>query len=453
MYWANFLHIYQPPIQNASILNRIVKESYRKITEGLLAHPKTKITLNINAGLTQMLAVNGYNDVIGNIKTLLERNQIELTGTAIFHSFLPKLSEEEIIRQIILNNKINRKYFGLSYKPKGFFPPEMAYNPKIGKIVKDLGFSWIILDETACPLEIDYSKTYQNSQGLGLFFRERSASFEILSARVSSVKSFVAKFQPKIKNFQYLLTAMDGETFGHHRPGLEEILWKIPNESTIKPVLVSELSKLFPEKIIIEPNTSSWAFVSEKGSQDNPFVRWDDQKNQIHQKQWKLTNLAIAAVKKDGSKKTRNMLDKALYSDQYWWASAKPWWSLEMIEHGALLLYQTILACKNKEEEILAKKLYLEIILLGFKWQRNGKIDRMSKEEDEEIRQQLSKNDTILTPEKCQELIISLEKQLRKATKEQQYQQAEQIKKRIWELKDYQENLKSLGVGETKVNQ
>jgi microcystin degradation protein MlrC len=63
MYWANFLHIYQPPTQTKEILDRVTNESYRKIVAGLLDNPTAKVTLNINGVLTEMLAENGYQDV------------------------------------------------------------------------------------------------------------------------------------------------------------------------------------------------------------------------------------------------------------------------------------------------------------------------------------------------------------------------------------------------------
>ena len=68
MLWANFLHFYQPYSQQLDILERIVNESYRKVIGGLAASPKAKITININAGPTELLAKNGYGDVISQIK-------------------------------------------------------------------------------------------------------------------------------------------------------------------------------------------------------------------------------------------------------------------------------------------------------------------------------------------------------------------------------------------------
>lgn len=455
MYWANFLHIYQPPIQTKAILERVVNESYRKIFQGLEQNPKAKLTLNINSGLSEMLVENGYKDVIAAIRKLLERGQVEITGTAKFHPLLPKLPPSEIERQIQLNEITNREFFGPAYQPLGFFPPEMAYNDKVGKIVKKLDFKWIILDETGLDQPPDYQQIYKSPEGLNFFFRERETSFKILSAQLGSAKMLIKALASRLNQNQYLLTAMDGETFGHHRPGLEEILWQITREKKLPTLTISELFKHFPEKITIEPRATSWAFTEEKISRKFPFLRWDDPDNEIQQKQWTLVQMAIEAVEKDGRPESRKLLDKALYSDQFWWASARPWWSLEMIEQGAHGFLKTIQTCQNIEEKEKqnAKELYLGIIITGFEWQRSGKVAELAKKEDEEIRQRMAQNSSALDEEDYLEIIDNLTRQMQISAKNQEFLRAEELKKRIMELKERQNN-PSLNLNEEiKVNQ
>lgn len=438
MYWANFLHIYQPPIQTKSILERITNESYYKIFAGLDKNPQAKLTVNINAGLTEMLVENGHKDLIELIRKLLERKQIELTATAKYHPLLPKLPPVEIIRQIQINEETNKKYFGPSYQPKGFFPPEMAYSPKIGKIIKNLGFKWIILDETALSVPPAYNVTYENPDGLGFFFRERNISFKILSAQLGTADILIKELGQRIKNNEYLLTAMDGETFGHHRPGLEELLWSFGNNQEIVPVTISQLLPLFPKKIIVDPQTTSWALTDPKYAITAPFLRWDDPENEIQQKQWEFVNLTIEAVRKDNRPQTRNLLDRVLYSDQFWWASARPWWSLEIIEKGAYGLLKVIQSCKNIDKNTinLAKDLYLDIVTDGFNWQRSGKVENLSRKEDEEMKIRMTDNSASLSEEDYKNIIENLTKQMLTSAKNQEYTRAEQIKERIKEIQE-----------------
>ena len=120
--------MYQPWWQHPGILEKIANESYRPLIRGLLKEPKTKITININSVLTEMLFEHGYRDVIDNLKLLVEMGRVELTGSAKFHAFLPLLPDHEILRQIQLNEETNRRYFGEFYNPKGFFQQRKEKN-------------------------------------------------------------------------------------------------------------------------------------------------------------------------------------------------------------------------------------------------------------------------------------------------------------------------------------
>lgn len=437
MYWVNFLHIYQPPTQTKEILQKVTNESYRKIIEGLVANPNAKLTLNINAVLTEMLVANGFADVVENIKILLDRGQIELTASAKFHPLLPMLPKEEIIRQIRLNDETNSKYFGPSYKPQGFFPPEMGYSPVLGKIISELGYKWVILDELACPtLPLDPTKLYKNSQGLYFFFRERGPSFKILSAQIGTAESLVREFDDRLRNNEYMLTAMDGETFGHHRLGLEQLLLEIYQSPKIPTLKISDLFPLFPVTVPVTPRSSTWALMPKDIARDIPFARWDNPENPIHQKQWELTRMAIGLVANEDETR-HQLLDFALHSDQYWWASAKPWWSLEMIERGA---FELLYAIRNFQHSTDADKLkawdlYIEIITLGFEWQRTGMVANLSKEEDEEMKERMDQDRPYISHEEYQKMIDTLNKQMLTAAEHQEYARADQLRKRIEELR------------------
>lgn len=390
MFWANFLHIYQPPDQMPDILERITNESYRKLFTGLLANPKARITLNINAGLTEQLDEHGYVDVIKNIKTLAERGQIEFTESAKYHPFLPLTPWAEALRQIKLNQETNQFYFGKIYKPKGFFPPEMAYSRKVADLVASLGYEWLVADEIAYNGKneaVAYDKIYK-IKGLGnfkIFFRDRRVSNLVMSAVVRSEKSLLETLgEEKTKN-RYILTAMDGETFGHHRPGLDKLLFEILSSSKFKKITVSEIADRFTTTEIIDPVESTWASSEEDIGRGVQFLSWNDPENPIHAWQWEFTGLVLKIVEKIDQKKpycktVRAKMDRALHSCQYWWASGKPWWSLEMIECGAWRLLDVLRSVPDLPEEQLKRgeDLYQRIVLKAFEWQRTGYIRKLA---------------------------------------------------------------------------
>jgi alpha-amylase/alpha-mannosidase (GH57 family) len=444
MYWANFLHIYQPPTQKEIWIRRITEESYRKVFSGLLEIPQARLTININGVLCEFLEKYGGQDVLDNIRKLLDRGNIELTGSAKYHAFLPLLPESEIERQILLNEETLNKYFGNKWKKGGFFSPEMAYSRKVAEVAKRLGYKWIIMDELGFPENKELSRdTIYNIQGLkdfSVFFRERNFSFIILSAQVGSVPTILRYLGPRLEANEYVVTAMDGETFGHHRPGLEMLLFDLLRDERTDTVMISDLLEKFEKKEAIEPLDSTWAVTKKNMKDNNPFARWKKDDNEIQQRQWELTDLAVEAANREPvNPEVRKMLDEAAHSDQYWWASARPWWSLEMIERGAYELRNVVLKSPKatEEEKRRAEELYKEIIYTGFNWQRSGLVDAISRQEDEDIQGRLEEKEKLfITKEEYQQMIDTLQEQMKLSAKAEEFGRAAMIQERIRELKE-----------------
>lgn len=439
MYWANFLHIYQPPNQKSEMVKKVTRESYRKILQGLKENPKAKLTLNINACLTELLMKSGLEDVVLDIKDLAVRGQIELVESAKYHAFLPKIPKDEIKRQIELNHKVNKKYYGDGYNPKGFFPPEMAFSMDVAEVVESMGYEWMIVDEASLPGDPDYSKIYKvrGLKNMKLYFKERETSFRILSAQLASGSMLISDLGERLEKKEYLLTAMDGETFGHHRPGLEKLLFDIYKTKDLPTITISEIEKHFKEVVECDPVNASWALMHKDLARNTPFARWDDPDNKIHQMQWDLTYLAIDTVKKCGKKEegyiiAREMLDKALHSDQYWWASAKPWWSLEIIEKGAKELQDTVFATPKTSKSVKekAKELYQNIVFTALDWQREGVVEDMVREHyDEEITTRLDTSVPYISDKEFKEIEDHLRKQMLESAEIEEYEKAAQFNK------------------------
>ncbi|HEY4503840.1 MAG TPA: hypothetical protein VJJ28_01905 [Candidatus Paceibacterota bacterium] len=388
MKWANFLHIYQPFDQQGDIFEAITAQSYRPLLEKIREHKNVRITLNINGALLELFDKFGYHDLIDILREVGKEGRIEFTSTAKYHAFLPLLEDKEIVRQVKINDETNKFYLGDSYAPKGFFPPEMAYKKEIIPIIESMGFKWIIVDEISAHAEIDtidYKKIYKiKNSNMKVFFRERRISNLIMSAVVRSPETLLSATIADRASGRYLLTGMDGETFGHHRPGLEKLLFDVFSTNEFELVTVSEIQNFYKDTVEISPVTSTWA-SSKKDIEDGiQFLSWSDPENKIHTWQWELLRLALKEVYRmdilsPGYKVIREKMDVALASDQFFWASAKPWWSVEMIEGGAYALLEVVRLVPNVKKEILdeASKLYERIIMTAFQWQRSGKIREM----------------------------------------------------------------------------
>lgn len=454
MHVSTFLHMYQPPTQKERWVRRITAESYSRLVEGFLANPRIHLTLNINACLIELLEQHGGEDVLVGLRELVKRGQIELTGSVKFHPFLPLLPEKEILHQIELNNEVSGRVFGSDWKPKGFFSPEMAYARNVAVAAKKAGFEWLVLDELAHPdhenIQRNIIYTIRGLENLSVFFRDRHTSFRILSAEFGQ-NFFTAQMMQdllgdRIAREEYLVIAMDAETFGHHRPELEEFLFDFYKQQSFEPAMLSDLFLLYPERKEVEPRDSTWALQHRELELHIPFARWSDPKNEIHQLQWELTFLAMELVQQHESLghvgRARTMLDRSIASDQYWWASAQPWWSVEMMERGAHGLLETIRALPvSQATKAHAENLYRDILYTAFDWQRSGKVDERAQAADEDVTQRITNELPFIPKEELDAMIERLERQMLAAAERREYERATQLRDRIAELRGKEQSL------------
>ena len=396
MKWANFLHFYQPVNQQPDILEAIVAQSYRPIIDGIKQNKEVKLSVNINGALFELLHKYEHNDIIKDIKDLVDEGRLEITGSAKYHALLPLLSDDEIKRQITLNTETLKRFLG-EYSPNGFFAPEMAYDERIGKILNELGFKWIILDEISCGGQvgqIDYSQIYKlKDTNMEVFFRSRRLSNLIMSAVVRSSDTLHEAMKDDLATGNYIVTAMDAETFGHHRPGLEKMLFEVFKTKEFELIKISDVKEFYKEEKEIAPTKATWASSKEDIEHGIQFLSWNDPENIIHKWQWGLTGLVLQEVyKMDKShpryELVREKMDMSLASDHFWWGSAKPWWSLEMIEYGAYNLLDTLRHVPEVKKETIeeGRDFYEKIISTAFNWQRTGKIRMMMQSQKDIMR-------------------------------------------------------------------
>ncbi|HWI20787.1 MAG TPA: hypothetical protein VNT81_23695, partial [Vicinamibacterales bacterium] len=109
-------------------------------------------------------------------------------------------------------------------------------------------------------------------------------------------------------------------------------------------VTATELLNLFPAGAITTPKASSWSTSGEDLTRGVPYPLWRDPANQVQALLWRhlqvcleLVDLAARTATADGrpyADIARGLLDRALHSCQFWWASRRPMWDLNMVERG-----------------------------------------------------------------------------------------------------------------------
>jgi len=369
--WINFLHFYQPPTTDNETIIEATEKSYKRIIGALKKNQQAKFTINITGCLLEKLASLGYIELINDLKTMAASGQIELTGSAAFHPLLALLPEEEIIRQIKLNEIILKKYFGSKFKTSGFFIPEAAYGAKVAKIIKKLNYRWILLDEISANTkfkQLNDSRLYiDKTSGLKILFRQRQNS------KKYAPKVIIKAIKDQEKTT--IITATDAELYGLRHIDYSGTFEKSLKRPEVKTLTASEYLNSLKKSKIITLRPSSWESTEKELKNNLPYFLWHNKKNKIQTMLWQLADSAIANINKYSKDEnyfwSRQHLDKGLASCTFWWASAHDFrlygpisWNPDEIEKGVNELIRSIRSLadpKTKAAKIKAEKLYIKI--------------------------------------------------------------------------------------------
>jgi len=382
------LHFHQPPTQFNEVTHSITSDCYLPIFNTLYHIPSAKLSVNITASLLEQLqAFSEGREVIRLIHLLCERGQIELTGTGAYHPLLPKIPDEEARRQILLQEYLVGKIVfdnSSSYRKKiGFFPPELAVEPEFIDLLTGEYYEWVMVDESAMLFGTEPG-IYRNPDGLSIVVRDDTLSGAVAFGKVKSANDLFDLLN--LSRRRYFALAMDGETFGHHLKFGIILLEDFFSDPRLDFCTISEVVKEEKAGKSGKISESTWGTTEDDLKAGINYPRWDIPKNKLHRLQWELTALVLQESvkipesllnpsKSLDSKLTheetrclnaRLLLDKALHSDQYWWASANPCWHPDMVRRGAEMLKGVIFALpnaseksKNRAEEIFEKLLKL----------------------------------------------------------------------------------------------
>ncbi len=350
--WVNFLHAYQPPWQTNRTLSQVVDQCYAKLFQFALRYPDFRFTLNISGCLTDLLIQGPHRCVIDLICELVERKQVELTGSAKYHPILPLLSPYHRKRQIQEQDAVCKKVFGSYYAPKGFYLPEMAVDQDVLNLIRDLGFEWVILDEISACDRIDKQVQYYTPQGLKVLFRDRSIS------KTYVPRTLMNKLSKTSNQETVFITATDAELYGHHHTDYEKVLDELVSHSGLKMSTCSDYLDSLKTQKKINIQTSSWESTHEDLQRKTPFALWRDSKNRLHRRLWGFVDkvaLILEQYKEDPNHYwARKHFDRGMASCTFWWCSSrKPGvfspitWHPEEIERGLLELIKAVRSLKS----------------------------------------------------------------------------------------------------------
>ncbi|MBI3115600.1 MAG: hypothetical protein HYZ09_03890 [Candidatus Kerfeldbacteria bacterium] len=379
MRWINVLHAYQPPDWDPAVIRKVSRECYRPMTDFLVAHPTVKVTLNLAGSLTEQLVALGEDRVLQNIATLVARGQVELMTMPKYHPLIPFVSRDELEAQLLANAEVNRARFGDAYRPAGLFPPELAINNDLGATAEAFGLRWIVLDELAYNGTLGAIDPRRacvwNGTNVRVVFRDRRVSdFFAFRVTADEVRGFANIAQQLGVETDTILTAMDFENLGHHRPGAAPAWQRLATQPDVETLTVSEHLDFPGDRDEVTPIASSWSTDDHDLAKGIPYPLWQHPDNPVHTAIHALADrtreLVLAHRDHPGYTEARHRLDRAQASDVYWWASMRPWWDAPIVLRESREFLHVVEPLSLTDRELTA--LWERVRQLTNKWERTG---------------------------------------------------------------------------------
>ncbi len=341
------LHFYQPPSQDPEIVKKIDRECYRPLFQ-LLLETGVEVTVNMNYSLTEQLAQYAPET----LEIVSQLSNCTFTSSGAYHPILPLIPESEVVRQLKLNDSGNGELIGKAYAPIGVFPPEMALNTDLVRLLGVEGFKWTITDDV--PWVYSQQEVPSNwipaVEGVGVFLRSNFWS-NLISFHGGSGSEMVDRMVEDLHSWageesSYVILAMDGETFGHHRDGaIDSFLRPFFERIVLKDkIRISSLNRILNEFPLRECSVPSGSWSTTAGDLDagEAFPLWNNSSNRDHETYWELLNFVMTECRKTHSEGVADSVDKMLYSCPLWWASPGRE-SYSQVRRGILLIIEAAL--------------------------------------------------------------------------------------------------------------
>ncbi len=341
------LHIYQPPNQDPDIVRLVDAECYRPIS-ALLESTGARVTVNMNYSLTEQLAVISPStpEILG------AAGGVEFCTSGAYHPILPLVPEAEAERQIELNNRGNGRLLR-RWAPSGVFPPEMAFSSRLASLFARMGYLWTVTDDlpwVSAGGEAPFD-WIPSCGGLSVFLRSNFWSNRIAfhgidgALTATEIREGLAAWSGE--RDAYLVIALDGETFGHHRKGavdgfLRPFLESAGRMPGVRLTTLGELRGIFPAKPVDIPD-GSWSTSPADMARGVPWPLWNDPAVADHGALRALSSSVLAWARECRGDDVATLADRMLYSCPFWWASPgreNP----AQVRRGVLSMIETALA-------------------------------------------------------------------------------------------------------------
>ena len=318
------------------------------------------------------------------VRRLLERGQIELLNSPMYHPVIPLSPVGLVVRQLDANRNIVRELLGQD-AGGGVYPPELAIDEKSLAVLGES--KYVIVDESAVNPGVDLGRIWDRPvvhfAGRKLLVNSRSVC-EVL-------RSYPTRLNPQeltrfvltnVPEGETVVSVNDAEIFGHHYEERWEVLDGMWGGGEFEFVTGTQASDDAKPVGVDRIATSSWQTMLAPG--EDPLGIWRGEKNEFQRRYLELGMLAHGVYQEfeDGvevhaAESARNHLDRGWSSCHLYWLSNKPWWHPDMASKGAEQLIKCVrtmpasIPVKQRAEEI-----YYDLLKNVWKHHWSGRVEK-----------------------------------------------------------------------------
>lgn len=369
LYLAIILHMHQPkynftgPVYDLELGREIFNQTMHPYTypfEIINKHENARITFNFTGSLIEQLNELAAVNFDVRLKGLWQKcrkakadGKADFTGCGYHHPILPLLPERDREKHVDMHLKIYEETF--SGKPRGFWPPELAFSQSMVPLLQKKGFEWVVVDEphvvNANPEKEFHELVYkphfveQNGHKVVVVVRDRGISNAQQSGYnpIWLKNEIEHKIKPYMTEDMLLTVATDGENGWFRHQGENAGFWgwffepllyllkKDPDFSFIKLTTITEYLATHPPKDTVKVEDGSWNVPD--ASDDGRFLKWTGGRER--EQTWayvKETSQLLRQVedKTKPRREVEKLLDQAWKwllmaeaSDNFWWGSSE----------------------------------------------------------------------------------------------------------------------------------
>ncbi len=138
------IHCHQPVGNFPDVIEDAYQRSYRPFVDALGRHPSVKAVAHYTGPLWEFFEAH-HPEFIDQLRTLVDRGQLELLGGGFYEPILAVLPERDALGQLeMLSDYLEDRF---DQRPRGMWLGERVWEPHLPSLLVDAGFGYTALDD------------------------------------------------------------------------------------------------------------------------------------------------------------------------------------------------------------------------------------------------------------------------------------------------------------------